>query len=219
MQKKETDSGLLLVISGPSGTGKDTVINEVLKHPVITELKIRRLVTCADRPPRPGETHGVDYYFVTPEELDEMSVRGELVEKPQPTGSSRKGTPKKEFAAILAGERRLWRIESYLASKVASGEFFDEQFSALEANTLKFLTKVLCIVSPKEQIEARRKARDGEKYDPKEYELRDAQDEPNLKVLRKFAVFVDNLDGQLEQTVNEIINHTLKHHEKIKNKK
>jgi hypothetical protein len=155
---------------------------------------------------------------VTPNELDEMSVKGELVEKPQPTGTSRKGTPKREFSAILSGEKRLWRIESYLASKVASGSFFDEQFEPNQANTLKQLTKVICISSPKDQIEGRRKARDEKKYNPKEYELRDAQDEPNLQILRESAVLIDNLDGQLEQTIDEVVNHTLKHHAKLKNK-
>lgn len=212
-------TGLLLVITGPSGTGKDTVANEVLKHSTITDLKLKRLVTCADRPPRPGEVHGVDYYFVSPGKLDEMSIKGELVEKPQPTGTSRKGTPKREFSAIISGEKRLWRIESYLASKVASGTFFDEQFTPHEAVILKELTKVICITSPKEQIERRRKARDGDSYNPKEYVLRDAQDEPNLEILRETAVFVDNLDNQLEQTIKEVVNHTLKHHVKIQKKK
>lgn len=214
-----SETGFLLVITGPSGTGKDTVTNEVLKHPAIIGLKFKRLVTCADRAPRPGEVHGIDYYFVTPKELDEMSAKGELVEKPQPTGTSRKGTPKREFRAILSGEKRLWRIESYLASKVASGSFFDEQFESGEAKILRQLTKVICITSPIDQIEGRRKARDRKNYNPKEYELRDVQDEPNLRILRESAVFVDNLDGQLEQAVNEVVNQTLKHHEKIKNKK
>lgn len=210
-----SETGLLLVITGPSGTGKDAVAKEVLKHPIITDLKFKRLVTCADRPPRPGEIEGVDYYFVTPGELDEMSVRGELVEKPQTTGTSRKGTPKREFDAIISGEKRLWRIESYLASKVACGTFFDEQFGPNEAMLLKTVTKVVCIVSPKEQMEVRRRNRDGEKYNSEEYTLRDAQDEPNLQILKETAVFVNNIDNQLEQTINEVVNHMLKHHAKI----
>jgi len=213
-----SSSGFLLVITGPSGTGKDAVTNEVLKHPAIIDLEFKRLVTYADRPPRPGETEGIDYHFITPGELDEMSAKGELVEKPQPTGTSRKGTPKHDFSAIIAGEKRLWRIDSFLASKVASGIFFNEQFPPDEAVILKKLTKVICITSPHEQIEGRRKARDGQKYNPKEYVLRDLQDEPNLQILRESAVMIDNLDNQLGQTVNEVINHALKHHAKIKSK-
>lgn len=209
-----SSTGFLLVITGSSGTGKDTVTNEVLKHPAIADLKFKRLVTYADRPPRPGETEGIDYHFITPGELDEMSANGKLVEKPQPTGSSRKGTPRRDFSAIIAGEKRLWRIDSFLASKVATGSFFDEQFAPDEAVILKKLTKVICIVSPHEQIEGRRKDRDGQKYNPKEYELRDIQDKPNLQILRKTAVMIDNLDNQLGQTVNEVINHALKHHAK-----
>jgi len=214
-----TKTGFLLVITGPSGTGKDTIACEVLKHSVFTGLGFKRLVTYADRTPRPGEIDGVDYNFVTASELDKMSLKGELVEKPQPTGTSRKATPKREFSAIISGEKRLWRIESYLASKVASGAFFDEQFAPEESAVLKSLTKVICITSPKEQIEGRRRARDGEKYNPSEYILRDTQDEPNLQILRETAVCIDNLDGKLEQTVKEVINCTLKHHAKIKGEK
>lgn len=201
--------GILIVITGASGTGKDTVAREVLKSPILAKFNLKRLVTCADRAPRPGETEGEDYYFITPKELDEMFAKGQLVEKPQPTGTSRKGTPKREFEAVLAGAKRLWRIESYLTSKVASGEFFNEQFNPQESSYLKSLTKVFCITSPQEQIDGRRKSRDGEKYNSKEYELRDEQDRPNLEALKGHAVFVQNLDGQLEQTVKEVVNQIL----------
>jgi guanylate kinase len=209
-------TGLLLVISGASGTGKDSVINEVLKHPVITKLKLKRLVTCADRCPRKDETHGVDYYFVTPQEMDKMHKNGELVENPQLYGISRKATPKNEFLKILKGDNLLWRIESYLASKVALGTFFDEQFGPKEAEIFKEVTKVVCITSPKEQIEGRRKSRDREKYDPKEYLIRDVHDHANMKVLLRRAVLVENLDGKLNQTVEEVVRVVIEHHGKNK---
>jgi guanylate kinase len=212
-----SETGMLLVITGPSGTGKDAVAREVLKHPTLVDLKFKRLVTCADRAPRPGEIEGIDYHFVTPKKLDEMSVKGELVEEPKTTGSSRKGTPKNEFKAVLLGEKRLWRIESSLASKIASGKFFDEQFSPNEAIFLKKVTKVVCINCPKEQLEVRRKNRDGKDYKTEEYELRDTQDKPHLEVLRQTAVLVDNLDNQFEQTIKEVVNHILKHHAKTQN--
>jgi rfaE bifunctional protein nucleotidyltransferase chain/domain len=170
-------------------------------------MNLKRLITCADRLPRPGETVGVDYHFVTPKELDEMSAKGNLVEKPQSTGTSRKGTPRSEFDAVLSGGKRLWRIDPYLASKVVTGVFFDEEFSKEEAKILKSLTKVICIESPKKQIEDRRKGRDGKRYNPEEYKLRDIQEKPNLEILEKSAILVKNLDKQLEKTVEEAINH------------
>jgi len=207
---------MLLVITGASGTGKDSVANEILKHPALAELNLKRLITCADRPPRPGETEGVDYYFVTPKELDEMYKKEQLVEKPQTTGTSRKGTPRKEFTAILKGEKRLWRIDPFLASKVATGIFFEEQFEGREKEDLKSLTTVVCVASPKEQIEGRRKLRDREKYNTKEYKLRDLQEKPNLDVLQKESLLVQNLNGQLGETVKEVANIILKNYAKGK---
>jgi guanylate kinase len=208
MRVEKEKSGLLIVITGPSGTGKDAVANELLKHPSSSRLK--RLVTCADRPPRPGEIHGIDYFFVTPGELDEMAASGKLVEKPQTTGTSRKGTPKSEFFAILGGEKRLWRIEPHRALDVATGNFFDEQFDPRQASVFKKITRVICITSPKEQVEGRRKMRDKENYNPEEYKLRDSQDEPSLKILLEKAILVENLDGQLSTAVEKIIDVTLK---------
>ena len=52
-------SAQLLAISGPSGVGKGTIIQEVLKHTPNVHLS----VSATTRPPRPNEVHGVDYYF------------------------------------------------------------------------------------------------------------------------------------------------------------
>lgn len=205
-------AGTLLVVTGASGAGKDTVAEEVLKHPNLLNFNLRRLITCADRSARPGEIHGVHYYFVSPEELDRMHKNSELVENPQPTGSSRKGTPKKEFTNVLSGQSLLWRIDPYLAAHVAKGDFFKEQFGALEGEILRQSTIVISVTSPREVIEQRRKSRDAEKYDPKEYELRDMQEAPSLATLNRYAVLVENVDGMLSQTVEYVANTFLNHH-------
>ncbi|MBQ1596045.1 MAG: 50S ribosome-binding GTPase, partial [Clostridia bacterium] len=55
------NSGFVLVLSGPSGVGKDTVINELLKK----DDKIIVSISMTTRQPRPGEVDGVNYYFVS----------------------------------------------------------------------------------------------------------------------------------------------------------
>lgn len=73
---KIKNHGQLVVISGPSGCGKDTVVKEVLK----TNKNAWLSVSCTSRKPRPGEINGKDYYFLTNEEFEEKISKNELLE-------------------------------------------------------------------------------------------------------------------------------------------
>ena len=65
MKRLARRSGLLVVISGPSGVGKSTVVNRLLKkHPELVNS-----ISLSTRPPRPMEKHGLDYFFVTDSEF------------------------------------------------------------------------------------------------------------------------------------------------------
>lgn len=81
--------GFLIVLSGPSGAGKNTLIDHVL--PRIPNLKYS--VSATTRPPRPGEVHGVDYFFVSDQEFDRMIANHEFLEWAEFVGN-RYGTPK-----------------------------------------------------------------------------------------------------------------------------
>lgn len=79
MQQK----GVLVVFSGPSGSGKGTVLAEYFKgHP-----EAAFSVSATTRRPRPGETDGVDYHFVTRERFEEMIREGEVLEYTQYNGN------------------------------------------------------------------------------------------------------------------------------------
>lgn len=66
----------LVVISGPSGTGKGTIIKQILQRKKDVALS----VSCTTRAPRPGEQDGVDYYYVSKEKFREMIEQDAFLE-------------------------------------------------------------------------------------------------------------------------------------------
>ena len=72
----QTPGGLLLVLSGPSGVGKDAMLKQVLRG----VGSLRRSVSVTTRPPRPGERDGGEYHFRSDQEFDRMEAAGELLE-------------------------------------------------------------------------------------------------------------------------------------------
>jgi len=68
--------GLLIVISGPSGVGKDTLIKRLLE----LDRNLRYSVSCTTRSPRPGEVDGVDYTFVSRERFQQLIDEGAFLE-------------------------------------------------------------------------------------------------------------------------------------------
>ena len=72
----EGPGGLLFVLSGPSGVGKDAAIARLKA----SGFAIYHVITATTRAPRPDERHGVDYFFYSSEELLAMRQRGDLLE-------------------------------------------------------------------------------------------------------------------------------------------
>ena len=87
---KEQRNGLLLVVSGPSGVGKGTLVKALMER----NSQIKMSVSATTREPRPGEIEGVHYFFKTEEEFKAMVDRGEFLEYIHVFGSKYYGTPR-----------------------------------------------------------------------------------------------------------------------------
>lgn len=84
LERFQRKGGLAVVVSGPSGVGKDTLLEEFLpRFPEAT-----RLITCTTRPRRDTETDGVDYFFVSPEEFGRLKDSNMLLESADVYGYS-----------------------------------------------------------------------------------------------------------------------------------
>lgn len=81
--------GLLLVLSAPSGAGKGTIIKRLMDD----DRSLKLSVSATTRAPRPGETDGEDYFFLSREEFDDLVKNGEMLEHAEYVGNCY-GTPK-----------------------------------------------------------------------------------------------------------------------------
>ena len=100
-------SPLLIVISGPSGVGKDTVLQRMKER----GLPFHFVVTATTRPRRENEVHGRDYWFVTKDEFARMIETDELIEYAI-VYSDYKGIPKQQVREALAsGKDVILRID------------------------------------------------------------------------------------------------------------
>lgn len=105
--------GMLIVVSGPSGCGKGTLLAEVLKKD-----KFFYSVSATTRSPRPGETDGVNYYFLTKEKFEETAENGGMLEYASYCGNYY-GTPKKPVEDMLErGIHVILEIEVQGAMKI-----------------------------------------------------------------------------------------------------
>ncbi len=93
----DSNKPLVLVLSGPSGVGKDAVLKAMQRR----GMAFHFVVTTTDRPKRPEEVNGVDYNFVTTDRFEEMIRNDELVEYAR-VYSNYKGVPKAQIEGALA---------------------------------------------------------------------------------------------------------------------
>lgn len=178
-------SPLLVVISGPSGVGKDTVIQELKKR----NLPLHVVVTATDRKPRPNEVDGVDYHFVSTARFEEMIRNHELIEYAR-VYDDYKGIPKREVSdAMHSGKDVIFRVDVQGAARLR--QLFPEA------------VMIFLLPASFEELEARLTARHTETPATLQKRIQTAQEE--MKRLPEFEYAVVNADGQLEKTIDQIL--------------
>lgn len=95
---RQKSKGLLIVVSGPSGAGKDTVCNRVIEEMKDTKISI----SMTSREPRGKEVDGVEYYFVSKEEFEERIKNNEFLEYAVVHNNQYYGTPKGKIEEDLS---------------------------------------------------------------------------------------------------------------------
>jgi len=105
---------IVFIVSGPSGCGKSTLVEKMLELP-----SMRFSISCTTRQPRPAESPGKWYNFVSEQEFDRMVERGEFLEHARVFSRYRYGTPRRWLEeARAAGEDLVLEIDVQGAAQV-----------------------------------------------------------------------------------------------------
>ncbi|HEX7555286.1 MAG TPA: guanylate kinase [Leptolinea sp.] len=193
-------SPLLIVLSGPSGVGKDAVLNEMKAR----MLPFHFVVTTTSRKPRPGEVEGVDYNFVEQAYFESMIANNELIEFAL-VYQDYKGIPREQVRkALESGKDVVMRLDVQGARKIRN----------------LFPEAVLIFLVPSDAKEwyARLIARKTET--PESLKIRIETAISELNQLDLFDYIVVNAQNRLEKAVDSIeaiikVEHSRTHPRKI----
>lgn len=109
-QSSAQHKGALVIFSAPSGSGKSTIINWLMQsHP---ELRLAFSISCTSRSPRGTEQHGVEYFFLSPEEFRQRIANDEFLEYEEVYSDRFYGTLKEQVQRQLeAGQNVVFDVD------------------------------------------------------------------------------------------------------------
>jgi guanylate kinase len=176
---------LLVVLSGPSGAGKDAVLDEMARR----GHRFHRVITCTTRPPRESERDGVDYFFVTDAAFDALIADGGLLEHAVVYGH-RSGVPRQQVVDALGRG-----LDVYVRTDVQG------------AASIKRLAPgaVLVFIAPASlgELEERIRARGSDDEERVQRRLKTAREEMARR--GEFEYVIVNEPGRLEATADHLL--------------
>ncbi|MEO8633079.1 MAG: guanylate kinase [Chloroflexota bacterium] len=176
--------GLLVIISAPSGAGKDASIERLVKK--LDDAVV--YVTATSRKPRPGESHGKHYYFYSPEKFREEIEEGNFLEWSMVHG---------EFKGV----RRDVLAETLSSHKIVIVKPDPQGMRKIKSQLPEALT--IFIMPPSvESLRRRLAARGTETPEQRDIRLRNAEIE--MAAAPEYDYVVVNEDGKLDETVDTI---------------
>lgn len=177
---------LMIVISGPSGVGKDTIARQLIAR---RPDDFYFVVTATTRPARAGEVHGRDYFFVSHDQFARMIEEDELLEYAI-VYNDYKGVPKQQIRdALASGKDVIMRV--------------DVQGAATIRKIIPNAIFVFLITRTEEKLVKRLRERKSESAEG--LELRIAMARQEVKRLHEFDYCVVNAEGEQVQAVDKIL--------------
>lgn len=175
---------LAIIISGPSGVGKDAVIRKLQRK----RQDLHFVVTATSRSMRPGEQDGVDYFFVSKDQFEKWIEQGALLEHAIVYGEY-KGIPRRQ-------------VEDALENNTDVVLRVDVQGAATMRKLLPDVVSIFLIADTEAELVQRLVDRKTEPEDKMKIRIETAREE--IKHLMDFDYVVVNRDGAMEETVNTI---------------
>ncbi|MEP7162608.1 MAG: hypothetical protein ABI747_02490 [Candidatus Moraniibacteriota bacterium] len=175
----------IFIISGPAGSGKDAVIQELGKL-----LPFERVITSTTRPIRPGETEGKPYHFLSREGFEKKIAQGDFVEHSTNENNELYGVTREELERVSKSELfTLWKLDW---KGVVSAK---ELFPTIQA---------LLITAPLPVLESRLRKRDGATRGEEYFQERMGYTQEWLKHTDIYDFIIENEEGKLDETVQKV---------------
>ena len=178
------DKPLLIVISGPAGAGKDSVIHKMKELGVPYHF----VVTATSREPRPGETHGVDYFFYSKEEFEQMLGNDEFIEHADVYGQYKGVLRSQVKQALESGKDVLMRLDVQGAATIKE----------------KFPDALLVFITLEDIEELVGRLRDRNTDTEEQLKIRVELARHEYTQIPTFDYIVLNRDGELEEAARTI---------------
>ena len=173
-------SGKLVILSGPSGVGKDTLLDRLQLDP-----GIQRVCAFTTREPRSGEIDGVDYHFVDRETFDRMALAGEFVEFKIVHGNG--------YATPVAGLQRILDEGKFAVLKIDTQGALDVMDRRPDALTIFILPPSI------QELERRIRTRATDSEEKIQIRMQNARDELAVADRYQYKIVNEDLESALAE--------------------